>query len=550
MGRLNNSIFAILLLIPLYSYATTVQKPVTLVPTSDSGATVRELEQEILILRRKELDTETRIERLSIDIQAIEKKWQTARETDAESRLLIDSSSLSGPPLRTLVLWEQLSAYKIDLENATLLLDCYKKQRSMVRLLLQVRKETEDQYDHWKEIIDSTLPFRSLITEECRWRNERIAEYRFELAALDTLLRQTASTPADRNLLRKRKTYLENKLASDSVMALHGAVLDSILSGYQSYASEALKRITLRQQTRRLYRRIIGIWSYELQNVDGKPLTVGKIIIALFVIIAGLKIAQLFSRLIARVIKKRSSLDAGIIDAGQKLFFYIFAALFTLYALHMLQVPLTAFTVVGGALALGFGFGSQNIIKNFISGIILLLERPMKTGDFLEIDGAIGTVESIGMRSTRIRTPDNVHMVIPNSSFLEKNVINWTLADRLVRLEVQVGIQYGSPVYKAKELLLAAADRTNKVLKRPEPEVLFSDFGDNALIFHLLIWLRLGNIIDRKRIVSDLRFTINDLFNEAGIVIAYPQRDLHIDSLKPIQVRIEQDPPATGKNPE
>ncbi|MBN1759238.1 MAG: hypothetical protein JW863_13010 [Chitinispirillaceae bacterium] len=166
MGRLNNSIFAILLLIPLYSYATTVQKPVTLVPTSDSGATVRELEQEILILRRKELDTETRIERLSIDIQAIEKKWQTARETDAESRLLIDSSSLSGPPLRTLVLWEQLSAYKIDLENATLLLDCYKKQRSMVRLLLQVRKETEDQYDHWKEIIDSTLPFRSLITEE------------------------------------------------------------------------------------------------------------------------------------------------------------------------------------------------------------------------------------------------------------------------------------------------------------------------------------------------------------------------------------------------
>jgi potassium-dependent mechanosensitive channel len=547
MGRLNNSIFVILLLIPLYSYATAVQKPAALVPTSDSGATVRELGQEILILRRKELDTETRIERLSIDIQAIEKKWRESRETDTESRLLIDSIGVDGPPLRTRVLWEQLNSFKIDLENASLLLKCYKKQQSILRLLLAIQKGKDDRYDQWKLVIDSTIPFRSLIAEECRWRNERLAETRFELGTLDTLLSQAGTLPEDQRLLRKRKVYLENQLVSDSVLANHGIILDSILSGYQTEAFNALKQTTFRQQTRRIYRRIIGIWSYELQNVDGKPLTVGKIIIALFVIFAGLKIAQIISRVIARFIKSKSNLDTGVIDAGQKLFFYLFAALFTLYALHMLQVPLTAFTVVGGALALGFGFGSQNIIKNFISGIILLLERPMKTGDFLEVDGAIGTVESIGMRSTRIRTPDNVHMVIPNSSFLEKNVINWTLADRLVRLKIQVGIQYGSPVYKAKELLLAAADQTNKVLKKPEPEVLFTDFGDNALIFNLLIWLRLGNIIDRKRIVSDLRFTINDLFNEAGIVIAYPQRDIHIDSLKPIQVRIEQDTP---KNPE
>ncbi len=545
---MNKIIFVFLLLLPLSVFPVAEKNADTLDAVSDSTAAIRDIEQEILVLRRKELTTETRIERLRIDIQAIEKKWRATRETDTENRLLIDS--ISGPRLQTRVLWEQLNTYKIDLENASLLLDCYKKQRTILRILLAVQKGNEDRYDQWKSIIDSTAPFRSLIAEECRWRNERLAENRFELASLDTLLSQATTTPEDRRLLRKRRAYLENKLTSDSLLAYHGTVLDSILSGYQAKASGALKQTTLRQQTRRLYRRIIGIWSYELQNVDGKPLTVGKIIIALFVIIAGLKIAQLFSRLIARVIKKKSSLDAGIIDAGQKLFFYIFAALFTLYALHMLQVPLTAFTVVGGALALGFGFGSQNIIKNFISGIILLLERPMKTGDFLEIDGAIGTVESIGMRSTRIRTPDNVHMVIPNSSFLEKNVINWTLADRLVRVKIQVGIQYGSPVYKAKELLLAAADRTDKVLKKPEPEVLFTDFGDNALIFHLLIWLRLGNIIDRKRIVSDLRFTINGLFNEAGIVIAYPQRDLHIDSLKPIQVCIEQDTPATGKKPE
>jgi potassium efflux system protein len=545
MGILNTTTVVILLL-PLCTLAAPMQQPDT--TASDSGAAVRRLEQEILALRRKEIDTETRIERLSIDIQAIEKKWRTMRETDTESRLLIDS--ISGPPLRTRVLWERLSSYKIDLENASLLLECYQKQRSMLRLLLRVHTETDDQYDQWKAIIDSTVPFRSLIAEECRWRNERRAENRFELAALDTLIGQPGTNPDDRRLLRKRKTYLENKLVSDSVLAYHGVILDSTLSGYQDKAYAALKQITLRQQTRRMFRRIIGIWSYELQNVDGKPLTVGKIILALFIIIAGLKIAQIISRLIARFIKSRSNLDTGVIDAGQKLFFYIFAALFTLYALHMLQVPLTAFTVAGGALALGVGFGSQNIIKNFISGIILLLERPMKTGDFLEIDGAIGTVESIGMRSTRIRTPDNVHMVIPNSSFLEKNVVNWTLADKLIRMEVQVGLQYGSPVYKAKQLLLDAAVQTKQVLNKPEPEVLFSDFGDNALTFQLLVWMRLGNIIDRKRILSALHFTINDLFNEAGIVIAFPQRDLHIDTHKPIRVHIDPPPKTSKKAPE
>ena len=410
----------------------------------DTALAVRSLESDILLLRRKELDAESRIERLKIDIQAIEKKWREARESDAESRLLDDS--LSGPALKTKVLWEQLSTYRTDLENASLLLECFRKHRSILRTIISARQGNEDLYDQWKALIDSIVPFRALVAEECGWRRERQVETRFELAALDTVLSETTPPPEERRLLIKRKKYLDNKAASDSILDAHGVRIDSLLAVYEADAREALKQITLQQQARRMYRRILGIWTFEIHNFDGKPLTVGKIIIALFVIFAGLKIAQLISRLIARFIKRRSHLDAGIVDAGQKLFFYTFAALFTLYALHMLQVPLTAFTVVGGALALGFGFGSQNIIKNFISGIILLLERPMKTGDFLEIDGAVGTVESIGMRSTRIRTPDNVHMVIPNSSFLEKNVINWTLADRIIRLELSVGIQYGSPV--------------------------------------------------------------------------------------------------------
>ena len=254
-------------------------------------------------------------------------------------------------------------------------------------------------------------------------------------------------------------------------------------------------------------------------------------------------------KLFAHFIKRRSQLDAGIIDAGQKLFYYTFAALFILYALHIIQVPLTAFTVIGGALALGFGFGSQNIVSNFISGIILLVERPVKTGDFIEIESSIGTVETIGLRSVRIRTQGNEHLIIPNSYLLEKPMINWTLSDKIIRLELAVGVVYGSPVYEVKRLLLAAASSIDRINSSPEPFVTFSDFGDNSLLFHLVFWSKITSIVDKRVTLSLLRFKVVDLFKQAGIVIAFPQRDVHLDAVSPIKVQIETDPssPAADK---
>jgi potassium-dependent mechanosensitive channel len=504
------------------------------------------LDNEILQLRRKELDTETRIERLEIDIQAVEKRWQTARESDTESRLLVDSVTTS--QLETKVLWEQLRAYRTDLENASLLLNWYKKQRMILRLVQSAGRDTVLKIDLWNAVIDTLKPFESELAEECRWRNERLAETRFEVSALDTLLRDTTLSRQNKRLLRKRRVYLVNKAASDSILAVAGARLDSLFGIYRSNAKDALKQITIRQKTRRMYRRMLNIWSYELYDFDGKPLTVGKIVIALFVILFGLKTAQIISKLIARTIKRRSQLDAGIVDAGQKLFYYTFAALFTLYALHMIQVPLTAFTVVGGALALGFGFGSQNIVSNFISGIILLVERPVKTGDFIEVEASVGTVETIGLRSVRIRTQKNEHLIIPNSYLLEKPLVNWTLSDKIVRLELAVGVVYGSPVREVKRLLLAAVTGIDRINGKPEPFVIFSDFGDNALLFHLVFWSKIQSIIDKRMILSQLRFKIDDLFNQAGIIIAFPQRDVHLDTVSPLRVQIENT--VSDKTPE
>ncbi|MCB1731396.1 MAG: mechanosensitive ion channel, partial [Halieaceae bacterium] len=173
--------------------------------------------------------------------------------------------------------------------------------------------------------------------------------------------------------------------------------------------------------------------------------------------------------------------------------------------LDFLNVPLAAFAFISGAVAIGVGFGAQNIINNFISGWILMWERPIKIGDFLELGDVKGSVESINTRSTRIRRVDGVHLLVPNSFLLENTVTNWTLVDQLVRTTVRVGVAYGSDVNLVTELLKKAAQEHPKVLKSPKSSVIFDDFGDNALVFDLNVWIHATAESDLRGTRSDLR---------------------------------------------
>jgi small-conductance mechanosensitive channel len=174
-----------------------------------------------------------------------------------------------------------------------------------------------------------------------------------------------------------------------------------------------------------------------------------------------------------------------------------------------------------------------------------MLERPIKIGDIVEVEQVSGTVEWVGARSTRIKTFDNLRLVVPNSAILQNKIINWSLTDDIVRRTVTVGVMYGSPVRKVEQLLLQAADEQRLVERYPEPQVFFEDFGDSALIFELLIWVSLVRTgksqSSIRRVESEIRFRVDELFRQEGIIIAYPQRDLHIDSLKPIEVRLKGD---------
>ena len=292
-----------------------------------------------------------------------------------------------------------------------------------------------------------------------------------------------------------------------------------------------------------------SIWNLVLFSVGGDAITLGAVVLAILLLALGFLASRTASRLVARGVAARITLEPGAASATETLTFYCLFIAFGLISLNLVHFPLTVFTIAGGAVAIGVGFGSQNVMNNFISGLILLFERPIRAGDLVSVEGTHGIVEHIGARSTRIRAPDNTHMIVPNSHLVENSLVNFTLSDDRLRTSVTVGVSYGSPVRVVERLLMQALDEQPTVLRDPVAKVLFDDFGDNALIFHAVFWIRARTILDRRQVESDVRYRINDVFHDAGIVIAFPQRDVHVDTLRPLEVRMV-DPRAQPEGPE
>jgi small-conductance mechanosensitive channel len=279
-------------------------------------------------------------------------------------------------------------------------------------------------------------------------------------------------------------------------------------------------------------------WNYGLMTgANGQPITVGQILSIILLLVGGYMASRFIGYLLGRRLAN-TRLRPDVVYAIQRVVFFTILILVFLTALSLIGVPLTAFAFATGAIAIGVGFGAQNIINNFISGWILMAERPIRIGDFVEIDATTGTVERIGNRSTRIRRTDGVHMLVPNSQLLERTVVNWTLVDMEIRSMVRVGVNYGSPVRKVAALILDALRAQPEVKSHPEPSVIFEDFGDNALVFDAFFWCDVGGEKMLREIRSEIRFAICDLFEQNGIVVAFPQRDVHLDTRDPLEIRL------------
>ena len=306
----------------------------------------------------------------------------------------------------------------------------------------------------------------------------------------------------------------------------------------------------LRDLVHHLIHVVPSFWNYELFSVDKNPVTVGNALLGLIFVILGYISIQLIVKYFEKKVLTRLDIDAPQRYTIKVFLFYFLLILLFLFTLHLVQVPLTVFALIGTALAVGIGFGAKNIINNFISGVVIVIEHPVRVGDLIEIDSLIGTVEHTGFRSTHIRSLDNTHFIVPNSRILEENVLNWTLSDRVVRCEVKVGVAYGSPVKEVQKLLLQAANGHKRILtytKQQEPLAFFSDFGPNALDFTLIFWIIVERPLDIKQTASDIRFRVAELFSQESIAIAFPQRDLHIKEPVSIKMYTESLPAKNGQ---
>jgi len=279
-------------------------------------------------------------------------------------------------------------------------------------------------------------------------------------------------------------------------------------------------------------------WGYVLATApSGQSISVGQVVSVLGLLIGGYFVSRLVGYILGRRLAN-TALRADVIHVLKRIVFFSILLLVVMTALSLLGIPLTAFAFATGAIAIGVGFGAQNIINNFISGWILMAERPIRIGDYIEIDAWQGTVESVGNRSTRIRRTDGVHLLVPNSLLLERTVVNWTLVDQQIRTTVRVGVEYGSPVQQVSELILQAVEGQGQVKNSPSPNVVFEDFGDNSLVFDAYFWCDVTGEKLLREIRSDIRFRICDLFEEHGIVVAFPQRDVHLDTKDALKIQV------------
>jgi small-conductance mechanosensitive channel len=280
------------------------------------------------------------------------------------------------------------------------------------------------------------------------------------------------------------------------------------------------------------------VWNMELFSSSGNPVQLSQIVVALAVLVVGILIGRRLASALGKRLEKSGRFNRSTAYLLQRLTFYVLVVLITLVALPIAGIPVTVFTVMGGAVAIGIGFGAQNLFNNLISGIIIMIEQPIRVGDIVEVQGGQGRVEEISNRCVRVRRSDGIDVLIPNSFFLEQPVVNWTHADEDIRGELLVGVAYGSPTELVRDLMMQAANEHKEIRKDPPPIVLYEEFGDNSLNFRLLFWTRVSRPMDLRRIQSDLHYRIDNLFRAASITIAFPQRDLHLDTLKPLDIKL------------
>lgn len=510
---------------------------------------------------------EERKKALQKEIDGVAKRLKSAMAARNQAQAAFDSLAATAPEAP---LANELELAKFRLEVGESRAEASQSVVEKLESLIQLENITSKSYQDRKTILNAgNLQKRAaalaslelLLDRLSAWENVEQNEISSSGADLGNLESRAASISTDDPrfaLLNEQRAAKSEKLAmnqrvSQAVIAQHKLVKRWVAE----YSPEpGVKKIGHRVSTLALdtWTTIKKIWAFEVTSyvnkveVDGQtitgtiPVTLGMLLRALLFFIIGYWIASMIANRIQATLVTRGHLaetNARMLRNWLMIVVGVFLAIGTL---SFLKIPLTIFAFFGGALAIGLGFGMQTLIKNFISGIIVLAERKIRVGDILDVDGIIGTVAEVNTRSSIIRSADDVETMIPNSVFLENRVTNWTLSSAKMRRSIRLGVAYGSSPQQVMEILTDAAARHGLILKDPVPFAIFEDFGDNALIFSLYFWVHLGGGTNPMMVSSDLRLIIEKRFTESGIGVPFPQRDMHLATDKPIRVQWSKAP--------
>ena len=272
-------------------------------------------------------------------------------------------------------------------------------------------------------------------------------------------------------------------------------------------------------------------WEYFAQplfHIGSHEVSFVSLVVCLLIIFLSFTMARWGERIVDRALAK-THVELGVRNSLSRLSRYGVMAIGLMMALEAMGIGLNSLAAVGAVLMVGIGFGLQNVTQNFISGLIILLERPVKAGDLVQVHGITGKVVSIGLRATVVETRDEISVIVPNGQFISEQVVNESHSSGKMRLHVRVGVAYESDPRHVEKALIEVAKSHSKILSNPAPRVQFCDFGESSMDFILLSWT--GDIWASEFTCSDLRFAVAAKFRELSITVPFPQRDLHIKKL-------------------
>jgi potassium efflux system protein len=493
-----------------------------------------DLNHQLDLIKNKEIIVQNEINKFKNDQDSVEREWiQAQQKLNAAS--LGQERNIAQAYLKARDEWRKTYIVVLELKQDTLKLFDRQKIIWQQRYAIVEGDLPYGQREQIKEEIEKNL---ASLNQTLQIGQDHLVNLQKQISAIENLIQEEGvSLAIKKNLDSERdalRRQFERRLEFQSMII----ATDQSERNFLAQMETQVDQPSVKDHFSGFGKSVKNIWNFEIWVVDQKSVSVGKVLVALIILVVGIGFARFALHLIHKRILLASQFKETTASAVHKALSYFVYMLVFLFALRIVGIPLTAFAFLGGAIAIGVGFGAQNLINNFISGFIILGERPINIGDLIEVEGVLGKVEEIGARCTRVRTGENVHKLVPNSSFLEKNITNWTLSDNKIRTKIGVGVAYGSPVRLVEESLLKAAKSNSDVLKVPEPFVIFSDFGDSTLVFELYFWVMIRRVLEKRQIESQIRFEVDSLFSQEGIVIAFPQTDLHFDTNTPLQIQL------------